>query len=114
MGNGRYAAKLNDKDWETFNNYQRAHYNYIEGITLIATVTLVSGLWYPRFAVIAGIIYMIGRELYAFGYRTGGAKARTIGIIPLDLSLFALIGAAFYGAFNAGGGVEGLMKLLTA
>ncbi|KAJ3123450.1 hypothetical protein HK098_001890 [Nowakowskiella sp. JEL0407] len=30
MGQGRYTSKLNDKDWETFNNYQRVHYNYVE------------------------------------------------------------------------------------
>lgn len=33
MGNGRSAAKLNDKDWERFNNAMRAHYNYVEGST---------------------------------------------------------------------------------
>lgn len=72
MGNGRYASKLSDEEWVTFNNYQRAHYNYLEGITLIVAVTLVAGIWYPRFAVVAGLIYVIGREIYAIGYRTGG------------------------------------------
>lgn len=45
---------------------------------------------------------------------TIGAKARIFGIIPVDLSLFSLIGAAAYGAFNAGGGVDGFVKFLTA
>lgn len=30
MGNGRYAAKLTEAQWAEFNNYQRAHYNYVE------------------------------------------------------------------------------------
>jgi hypothetical protein len=76
MGNGRYAAKLSDEDWVTFNNYQRAHYNYIEGIAVIVILTLMAGIWYPRLAVITGIAYIIGRQLYAIGYQTGG------GMIP--------------------------------
>jgi hypothetical protein len=38
MGSGRYAAKLTDEAWEEFNNYQRAHYNYIEGISSALTL----------------------------------------------------------------------------
>lgn len=29
-GQGRLADKLNDEDWFTFNNYRRAHMNYLE------------------------------------------------------------------------------------
>lgn len=30
MGNGRYAADWSYKEWFIFNNWQRAHYNYLE------------------------------------------------------------------------------------
>ena len=33
MGNGRYAARLDYKDWYNFNNAQRVHYNYLESVT---------------------------------------------------------------------------------
>jgi hypothetical protein len=29
-GQGRLADKLNDEEWFTFNNYRRAHMNYLE------------------------------------------------------------------------------------
>jgi hypothetical protein len=29
-GQGRLSDKLNDEQWFTFNNYRRAHYNYLE------------------------------------------------------------------------------------
>jgi hypothetical protein len=30
MGNGRYAENWKYSEWFIFNNYQRAHYNYLE------------------------------------------------------------------------------------
>jgi hypothetical protein len=42
------------------------------------------------------------------------AKWRAIGFLPLDGGLIVMAGAAFYGAFTAGGGVDGIVKLLTA
>ena len=29
-GQGRLSDKLNDEQWFIFNNYRRAHYNYLE------------------------------------------------------------------------------------
>jgi hypothetical protein len=33
-GQGRLAAKLTDEQWFTFNNYRRAHMNYLEVILI--------------------------------------------------------------------------------
>ena len=41
MGQGRYADKLSQRDWEDLNNAQRAHYNYLEQLPLYIT-SLVS------------------------------------------------------------------------
>lgn len=41
MGNGRYAKKLTDAQWVDFNNHQRVHQNYVEGVT--AAVVLEVG-----------------------------------------------------------------------
>jgi hypothetical protein len=32
-GYGRWADKLDEKDWISFASYQRVHYNMLEGIT---------------------------------------------------------------------------------
>lgn len=42
-----------------------------------------------------------------------GAKGRSVGAILLDIALVVLAGAAFYTTFQLGGGVTGLIKLLT-
>jgi hypothetical protein len=38
MGSGLYASKLPHDDWVRFNNAQRVHYNYLEGIALVLVV----------------------------------------------------------------------------
>lgn len=48
MGNGRYAQKLTDAQWEDFNNHQRAHYNYVEGVASAITLQLLAGAFYPK------------------------------------------------------------------
>jgi len=111
MGNGRFSDKLSLKDWTTFNNYQRAHYNYVEGIASVITLELLSGLFFPRFAVLFGLIYIVGREIYARGYRGSGAKGRMYGALFLDVALVALFGATLYGAYNFGGGYQGFLRL---
>ena len=35
MGNGFFAKTLNQQQWTHFNNFQRAHYNYVEGIASV-------------------------------------------------------------------------------
>jgi glutathione S-transferase len=100
MGNGRYSAKLNDADWEDFNNHMRAHYNYVEGVASITTALLISGLFYPRWSAAWGATYVVGRQLYAIGYRRSGAQGRLLGVGLVDVGLFTLIGTAFYGAIN--------------
>ena len=92
MGSGLYASKLDEEDWVTFNNAQRAHYNYLEGVAsilalevlltsylltwyLISTFIfkLLSGLFFPQFSAVVGVAYVIGRALYGIGYRSKGS-----------------------------------------
>ncbi|KAJ3087312.1 hypothetical protein HK102_011368 [Quaeritorhiza haematococci] len=100
MGSGRYAAKLNDKDWEAFNNYQRAHYNYVEQITTAVTFELLCGLFFPRFSAYAGLAYIVGRQLYAWGYTSKGSEGRVLGAAVLDLALVGMFGGIVYGALK--------------
>jgi len=112
MGQGRFADKLSDSDWIEFNNYQRSHYNFVEGVVPALTALLVSGLSYPRFATAGGLVYIVGRAMYTYGYRTGGPSARGPGALTLDLALVALTGASILSAWQLGGGWYGLQKLI--
>eukprot|EP01100_Stratorugosa_tubuloviscum_P006722 TRINITY_DN285_c2_g1_i3.p1 TRINITY_DN285_c2_g1~~TRINITY_DN285_c2_g1_i3.p1 ORF type:complete len:156 (-),score=70.69 TRINITY_DN285_c2_g1_i3:45-512(-) len=99
-GSGRFSTKLNEKDWITFNNYQRVHYNYLEGLTPTVLFNLSCGLIYPRFAAAAAVVYMIGRQLYALGYWRKGEKGRYIGALILDFALLALFGGSITAALK--------------
>jgi len=96
MGSGIYAAKLNHAAWIEFNNYQRAHYNYVEGIATVLTLLLIAGVFYPQFSAAVGLVYIIGRQLYARGYQTSGSEGRKLGVGLVDLSLVVLLGTILY------------------
>lgn len=100
MGNGRFAAKLEDKDWETFNNYQRAHYNYVEQVSSAQTFLLLGGLFHPIPSASLGLVYILGRQLYTWGYRAKGASGRMAGALILDLALLGMFGTTVYGSLN--------------
>lgn len=92
MGCGRYAEKLSYKEWVQFNNATRAHYNFVEQIGIVVPAILISGLAYPCLSALCGLVYFVGRALYAFGYTTSkGAKGRMVGGIILDLGLLPLL-----------------------
>jgi glutathione S-transferase len=112
MGQGRFADKLPLEQWTRFNNAQRAHYNYLEMIPLIVVLEAISGLFFARVTVIGGIIVIIGRQLYASGYRSRkGSRGRGIGAAVADIGILFFFGASLYGCFQAGGGVAGLTAL---
>ena len=96
----------------SFNNYQRAHYNYVEGVATAITLELVCGLFHPGVAVFAGLFYIIGRALYAVGYRSRGPKGRLIGALMIDVALVVFLFFTFTSLYKAGGGYEGLLSVL--
>ena len=69
---GRYAALLDYPKWLALNNAQRAHYNYVEGAPTALVELLLAGLWFPKFAASAGVVYIIGRQMYAHSYAKSG------------------------------------------
>eukprot|EP01138_Halocafeteria_seosinensis_P001578 gb/GECG01001617.1/.p1 GENE.gb/GECG01001617.1/~~gb/GECG01001617.1/.p1 ORF type:complete len:227 (+),score=19.33 gb/GECG01001617.1/:1-681(+) len=72
LGNGRYSEALTYPEWYELNNNQRIHQNYLEHLPSIQTFLLLGGLHYPKTAASAGGIFMLGRLLYAHGYRKYG------------------------------------------
>lgn len=66
----------------------------------VLALLLLSGAFYPRFSAATGAIYVVGRYLYARGYRRDGAKGRTLGAIVLDIALVLLLGGAVTGSLS--------------
>jgi uncharacterized membrane protein YecN with MAPEG domain len=112
MGQGRISDKLSDEEWVQFNNYQRSHYNYLEGIALVVPALLIAGLFQTKITFILGVVYIVGRELYSQGYKTFGASKRGLGAATLDIALVGLWGISIYYTFQAGGGMHGFKAFL--
>eukprot|EP01064_Diplonema_japonicum_P032686 TRINITY_DN61_c0_g1_i2.p1 TRINITY_DN61_c0_g1~~TRINITY_DN61_c0_g1_i2.p1 ORF type:complete len:180 (+),score=51.84 TRINITY_DN61_c0_g1_i2:89-628(+) len=93
MGDGRHCAKLSYKEWLEYASCQRAHGNYVEGLTGIVLTILVSGLNFPMWTVTNTIAYIVGRELYCGGYRKNGPVGRMRGIW-FNLAMLLLVGSA--------------------
>ncbi len=74
-GNGVYADKLTYEEWFRFNKVNRGHLNFLESVTIVTFVILVSGLEFPRAAVILGSLYALFRPLYFL-------QNRFIGFLP--------------------------------
>lgn len=92
MGCGRYAAKLSEADWLHFNNAQRAHYNFVEGVATYIVMILAAGIYYPIYASIMGVLVLVGRMLFAIGYVSAGANGRLAGALLVDVALLGLLG----------------------
>ncbi len=68
-----------------------------------AAFLLLAGIKYPRIAAGAGAVYIVGRQLFAASYASGGPDARLAGTLLLDAALVALFGlSAWTGATVAG------------
>mmetsp|Transcript_21965 Transcript_21965/g.24797 ORF Transcript_21965/g.24797 Transcript_21965/m.24797 type:complete len:171 (-) Transcript_21965:158-670(-) len=101
MGSGRYSDKLEYKEWVIFNNAQRAHYNFVEGLTPTVVVTLVAGISFPIYASILGCLILVGRFLYASFYTTPkGAQARFPGVTLFQLGFWGNLVLGCISAYN--------------
>ncbi|OMJ13310.1 Microsomal glutathione S-transferase 3, partial [Smittium culicis] len=100
MGSGRFSAKLSDKEWAEFNNIMRVHQNYVEQLPLAILSVLVNGLFNPIQSAIAGEVYIIGRFIYAYGYKSHGPKGRMTGAMITILAILFNVGSSFVGIYN--------------
>eukprot|EP00742_Colponemidia_sp_Colp-10_P001525 GILJ01001636.1.p1 GENE.GILJ01001636.1~~GILJ01001636.1.p1 ORF type:complete len:193 (+),score=22.17 GILJ01001636.1:46-579(+) len=98
MGNGIYSQQLPYDQWVIFNNAQRAHHNYLEGVTSMITWVILGGLFCPRLAAGASALYIVGRQLFATAYRTKGPGARLAGGLLCHVAeLMVLLPAVYHG-----------------
>eukprot|EP01017_Pseudomicrothorax_dubius_P037616 TRINITY_DN5537_c0_g1_i4.p1 TRINITY_DN5537_c0_g1~~TRINITY_DN5537_c0_g1_i4.p1 ORF type:complete len:199 (-),score=37.01 TRINITY_DN5537_c0_g1_i4:139-735(-) len=79
MGNGFYSTKLGYKEWYKFNCGQRAHYQFVEHIGTIIPLLLITGLTFTKLSIILGVLNIVGRVLYSYGYISGGPTGRLRG-----------------------------------
>lgn len=112
-GSGLYSMKLSHKDWAAVNNAQRTHINFLEVFAPMALFYLISGLVFPRLTVILEIANIIGRICYNTGYIAGGPKGRILGA-AINLTVMSVLAiTTLTAAYQIGGGIDGLVKLLT-
>nr|XP_011449765.2 microsomal glutathione S-transferase 3 [Crassostrea gigas] len=64
---------------DRFNCYQRAHQNTLENYPVYLLLQVLSGLYAPKVAALAGAVWCAGRIVYAIGYYTGDPSKRIRG-----------------------------------
>jgi glutathione S-transferase len=89
--NVEYPA-LYSNDCKEFNCIQRAHQNSLEVYPQFLLLLFVGGLQNPKVASGAGLMYLIGRFLYARGYSSGDPEKRRPGAILDHIAQLVLLG----------------------
>lgn len=91
-----------------FNCAQRAHSNYLEHSAAVAAALLVSGIRYPVAASTAGLVWGVGRIVYAVGY-TWDSPGNKNGVYRIRGAFHMLAALTLFGLTGLSG-----WKLLTA
>ena len=95
-GNGYYSRKLSYKDWYVFNNWQRAHLNFLETYSVVVCMTFITAFNAPLWAAVVGYALVLGRIFYGLGYCNLGPKGRLVGALLWDLGLLAAFAGSIY------------------
>nr|KAJ3402118.1 Microsomal glutathione S-transferase 3 [Polyrhizophydium stewartii] len=84
------AEAEKDPKKHLFNCAQRAHQNTLETYPIFLVLYTLAALQHPRYAAIAGAVWIAGRHVYASGYSTGDPAKRNRGAFAY-LGLIALL-----------------------
>lgn len=79
-----------DPDKNIFNCYQRAYLNTVENYTSFMVLLFLGGQVFPVVCSLAGLLWILGRLLYAWGYYTGKPAKRANGW-PAYIGLLILL-----------------------
>mmetsp|Transcript_20425 Transcript_20425/g.28297 ORF Transcript_20425/g.28297 Transcript_20425/m.28297 type:complete len:161 (+) Transcript_20425:51-533(+) len=93
-------ADVSNKNAHKFNCVQRAHQNTLESLSAVQVLLVINGLFQPIATSVFGMIWVLTRVLYGFGYATKGPKGRLLGVYLSLLGVFPLIGQVFYNAVS--------------
>jgi glutathione S-transferase len=86
---------------ELFERHFRVQQNTLEQlIVFLPGLFLFSHYFNPRIAAVAGVIYLVGRELYAFNYVKAPAK-REVGFVLSFLPAVILVLGGLVGAVRS-------------
>ena len=91
MGDGRHGSKLEYETWLQYSCNQRAHQNYVEGLTQVLFIGGVAGLSCPRVTTALLVAYMAAREVFCRGYRANGPTGRINGARLQAIALIAML-----------------------
>ena len=96
MGSGRYSDKFTYEQWFSWNRLQRGHLNFLETVTIVCFLTLITGMELPWLAIGLCGTYGLFRPLFFM-------KNRLVGFVPGVLCTFGLFFASLYTCFVAYG-----------
>ncbi|XP_075550429.1 glutathione S-transferase 3, mitochondrial-like isoform X2 [Dermacentor variabilis] len=74
----KYPAMYSDTSI-VFNCIQRSHQNFLENYPQFLMTLFLAGFEFPKVAAGAGLVYLVGRIVYAIGYSTGNPSKRMRG-----------------------------------
>ncbi|KAG2178990.1 hypothetical protein INT43_001839 [Umbelopsis isabellina] len=97
-----YAEKSeSEKDHKknVFNCTQRAHQNTLEGYPMFLTLLFTGGISAPVVSAAAGVVWILGKIVYAQGYSTGVPSKRQRGSFGY-LGLLTLLYTSGLSAYN--------------
>jgi glutathione S-transferase len=100
MGSGKFAQLLPYADWLHFNNVQRGHQNFLEGLPAFFATLFGAGLTKPLLAARLGACYIVGRAVYRAGYSRSGSGGRALGAVISHIGDLGLLGVCIYSGWQ--------------
>jgi len=82
-GDEALVGQLTPEQCEEYNRYQRVHQNNLEVLPTFFVMLLIAGIGFPIPAGIAGLIWILGRGVYALGYYYSASKRHIGGFYHL-------------------------------
>ena len=77
-----------------FERYFRVHYNTLEMLVVFIPAVWLFGLYLsPRWSAIIGVVFVIGRALYAIGYIRAAEKRETGAMLSFASVTVLVVGA---------------------